>query len=397
MKAKLILLTTALIALASIYFLNGNSRIQQGGQNKQNEQALPKNPLYGRIVFEQKGCIDCHSINGYGGKSAPDFGTRNFFGSKYDLIAAMWNHAPEMLKEMELKNITKQNIGAAEFRNLRFFLSFLRYLGSGGNVSKGQALFNKMKCVNCHSVGEMNSEKIGLKKMSVFASPLYLAQVMWNHAVNMQNMQKKLGIKIPVFKDDEFADLSAYIESVSAYGKRENNYMSPGNPLIGEKLFKSRKCFYCHEEKHIGPDLTKFNFNKSVTEIAGIMWNHALNMNASMMINKITYPKFKYDDMTNLISYLYFKNQNLISGSVEEGKKLISQKGCVNCHSTGNIYNAPAAGKIGPFQSTDEFFSDLWNHLPMMERKSYLKGKPLSKLLPQDVKSLYLYFNRKER
>ncbi len=173
--------------------------------------------------------------------------------------------------------------------------------------------------------------------------------------------------------------------------------MSPGNPLKGEGLFKTKKCFYCHEEKHIGPDLTKFNFNKSVAEIAGMMWNHASNMNAVMTRNKISYPEFKNDEMANLISYLYFKNQTRVSGTTEEGKKLISQKGCISCHSTGNSYNAPAINKIGPFQTSNEFFGDLWNHLPMMEKTSFAIGKSLPKLLPSDVKSLYLYFNRKER
>ncbi len=395
MKFKFILSTSVLFVLVSIYFLNGTAISRQNIPNKQSRQVLPKNPMNGRIVFEKKGCINCHSINGFGGKTGPDFGTQNFFGNNYDLISQMWNHSPEMLKQMNIKNINKQNLSEKDFRNLRYFLDFLRYLGTGGNVSNGQRLFAKMKCIDCHSIKKISPSKISLNKMSIYASPLYLAQVMWNHAAKMQKMQKESGIKVPVFKDSEFADLAAYIESVSNFGKREKIYMTPGSPVIGEKLFKSKKCFYCHEEKHIGPDLSKFNFNKSVTEIAGMMWNHASNMNNEMAKYKISYPEFKNEEMANLISYLYFRNQNPVNGSAEEGGKLISEKGCTNCHSAGNSYNAPAINKIGPFYSTDSFFSDLWNHLPMMEKTFYAKGKSLPKLLPSDVKSLYLYFNRK--
>ncbi len=397
MKIKFILLVSALAALTSIYFLEGNTLNQSVQSKLGNEQTLPDNPLNGRTVFEQKGCINCHSINGYGGKTAPDFGSKNFYGSNFDLISEMWNHSPQMLKQMDNKNIDKQNLSEKDFRSLRYFLNFLKYLGSSGNAGRGQQLFAKMKCSECHSIGNVNSKKISLNKMGVYASPLYLAQVMWNHSAKMQKMQKQSGIKIPVFKNNEFADLASYIESVTANGKREKIYMNPGSPLKGEKIYKSKKCFYCHEQKHIGPDLTKYNFNESVTEIAGMMWNHALNMQSAMLKNKISYPEFKNDEMANLISYLYFKDQSKVPGSIEEGKNLISGKGCISCHRQGNSYNAPVINKIGPFNNADSFFSDLWNHLPMMEKTFYAKGKSLPKLLPSDVKSLYLYFNRKVR
>jgi cytochrome c2 len=366
-------------------------------QKQTNEKKLPENPLNGRIVFEQKGCIDCHAINGYGGNTGPDFGRHYFFGSDYDLISQMWNHSPDMLREMEEKNIDKQKFNSADFSNLRYFLYFLRYLGSPGNVSKGQELFIKMKCTSCHSVTEENTKKIRLDKIGVYATPLYLAQVMWNHAAKMQKMQKLSGIKIPEFKNNDFADLSAYISEVSAYGERKKIYMSPGNPLKGEKLFESKKCSYCHVQNHIGPDLTSYNFNMSVTEIAGMMWNHASNMEKVMQKNKISWPTFEGDEMANLISYLYFKNRSDIKGSVEEGKQLTEQKGCISCHSAGNSYDAPDINNIGPFNSLDDFSSELWNHLPLMEKNLYAKGKSLPKLLPSDIKSLYLYFNRKNR
>ncbi len=398
MKTKILLVFSSLIFLAVFCFLNGKTIVVKNIQSRQNDQqTLPQNPLNGRVVFEQKGCINCHAINGYGGKTAPDFGEHNFFGGDYDLISAMWNHSPEMFKQMNAKNIKKQEISAEDFRSLRYFLNFLRYLGGSGNIINGQKLFSKMKCNECHSVGKVSSNKISLNKMGVYASPLFLAQIMWNHAVKMQKMQKQSGIKVPLFKDDEFADLFSYIESVGINSKREKVYMLPGNPVKGEKLFKSKKCFYCHEQNHIGPDLTKYNFNQSVTKIAGMMWNHASNMQLAMIESKISYPVFKDDEMANLISYLYFKNQNPVDGSAEKGKKLISEKGCINCHSKGNSYNIPAVSVIGPFHSADTFFSELWNHLPLMQKKLYVKGKALPRLLPSDVKSLYLYFNRKER
>ena len=394
-KTLFFIFLTALLSAAFIYYGSSTNKLFQ--QEQSNKKNLPENPLNGRIVFEQKGCINCHSINGYGGNTAPDFGTHNFFGSEYDLMSQMWDHSPTMFKEMEEKNFDKQKFSGTDFRNLRYFLYFLRYLGSPGNVSNGQELFVKMKCSYCHSVDNENSKKIRLDTIGVYASPLYLAQVMWNHAGKMQKMQKLSGIKIPEFNNNDFADLSAYIAEVSSYGTREKIYMSPGNPLKGEKLFEIKKCSYCHIQNHIGPDLKNYNFNKSVTEIAGMMWNHALNMEKVMQKNKISWPTFEGDEMANLISYLYFQNQSYVKGSIEEGRQLTQEKGCISCHRTGNSYDTPIISNIGPFNNLDDFSSELWNHLPLMEKNLYIKGKSFPKLLPSDIKSLYLYFNRKNR
>ncbi len=398
MKIRILTYVFLVNVLSASFIFSGftsNNLLTQKKQFK--KKSYPENPIEGRIVFENKGCINCHAINGEGGKSAPDLGKNIFFGSEYDLISQMWNHSPVMLNQMKLKNIDHQKLTAKEFLSLRLFLYDLRYLGTAGNSENGKKLFVQMSCNNCHSVGKTNAGKIKLDEMGKYASPVYLAQVMWNHAIKMQKMQKASNIKVPIFKDDDFADLSSYIKSASTNKNENKIYLEPGNPKIGEKIFSSKGCFYCHNEKHIGPDLTKVNMNKSVNEIAGMMWNHSTEMEPLMQKYKIPMPAFKGNDMANLISYLYFNNKADISGSETIGSKLIQNKGCLNCHSEGNNYKAAILTKVGPFRSEDVFFSELWNHLPAMEKNLYSKGKELPKLLPSDIKSLYLYFNRKNR
>ena len=48
---------------------------------------LPQNPLKGQIVFEEKKCIECHSIGGYGGTEGPDLGREQYFGSILELAS----------------------------------------------------------------------------------------------------------------------------------------------------------------------------------------------------------------------------------------------------------------------------------------------------------------------
>ncbi len=398
MKLRNLFFITFVALLSTVFFFygftSGNFLIQQKQTDKKN---LPKNPLDGRIVFEHNGCINCHSINGFGGKTAPNFSAENFLGGDYDLITQMWNHSPKMLKMIEQINTDKQNLSTEDFRKLRYFIYFLGFISNNGSVSKGQELFTQMKCINCHSIGKVISGKINLNKIGYYASPIYLAQVMWNHAAQMHKKQKASNIESPLFKENEFANLAAYLEAVSTLGKRNKNFMFPGNPVEGERLFESKNCSYCHIKNDIGPSLSKIDMHKNVNEIAGLLWNHSNVMESFMSKHKISWPLFKNDEMGNLLAYLYFYNSKQVKGSVEEGQKILAEKGCLNCHFNGNAYKTVTTSEIKPFENIDELFSRLWNHMPLIEKDYYTKGKELPKLIPEDVKSMYLYFNRTQR
>jgi hypothetical protein len=60
----------------------------------------------GAGLFVTLSCIQCHSVNGIGGKVAPDLGRlvdRDF--TPATLAAIMWNHAPTMWAAMRERNI----------------------------------------------------------------------------------------------------------------------------------------------------------------------------------------------------------------------------------------------------------------------------------------------------
>ncbi len=398
MKDRNLFTVFSVIVISAAFLFYGfesdNFPFQQKPTNKNN---LPQNPLDGRIVFENYGCINCHSINGFGGKTATDFNSKNFLIGDFDLISEMWNHSPGMLKMIEQMEINQKKMTAVDFGKLRYFIYFLGYISNSGSVSKGEKLFTQMKCANCHSIGKTIPDKINLDNTAYYASPIYLAQVMWNHAAQMHKKQKMSNINVPFFEDNEFADLAAYLEAESILGERNKNFMYPGNPAKGEKLFGSKNCSYCHLQNAIGPNLSKIDLHKSVNEIAGMLWNHSNVMESAMTKNNISWPSFKNGEMGNLLAYLYFYNNKKVVGSIENGQKLLAAKGCLNCHYAGNSYNTVKASDIKPFDNIDEFFSEVWNHLPLIEKDYYSKGKEIPKLLPEDVKSMYLYFNRKNR
>jgi mono/diheme cytochrome c family protein len=67
---------------------------------------LPGDADRGKEVFRTQNCAVCHSINGEGGRIAPDLGQgveRGF--SPYVMAGLLWNHAPVMWAAMERKGL----------------------------------------------------------------------------------------------------------------------------------------------------------------------------------------------------------------------------------------------------------------------------------------------------
>ncbi len=61
------------------------------------------NPLRGKSLFVDKGCVACHAINGVGGHDAPSMDAHRKMGlvNPFDFAAKMWNHAPAMIAAQE--------------------------------------------------------------------------------------------------------------------------------------------------------------------------------------------------------------------------------------------------------------------------------------------------------
>jgi cytochrome c551/c552 len=220
---------------------------------------MPENPLKGRFVFEQKGCITCHSISGEGGNIGSDLGKEKFYGSFLQLASVMWNHLPEMLRQMRELNLSFPEFSRTEISELIAYLYYLRYLGEPGNLYRGKILVKEKGCLTCHSVGGMGGDHApAFDKLSKYISPLFLAQALWNHGPEMENELLKMGLKRPKFQKREIVDLSAYIRAASKGTVREKVYMAPGNPQNGQKVFKDKGCVDCHAMKgkgvHIAPD-----------------------------------------------------------------------------------------------------------------------------------------------
>ncbi len=361
------------------------------------EMQLPKNSLAGQKLFTAKGCVSCHSIMGQGGKIGSDLGKTQAGKSPIGIVSMMWNHASDMTRAME-KSFEMPKFTGEEMGGLIAFLYFLNYFDEPGNADEGAKTVSEKRCMTCHAVrGEGGKFGPPLDKMNQYASPIFLAQAMWNHGSGMSGTMKKLSVERPSLQGKDIADLLAFIRSISQIKVAEPIYMLPGEPEAGKKLFELKKCIQCHKTgnhgRGIGPDLTKKEFNIGATEIAAKMWNHGSKMSSKMSELHIDQPKFHGSEMADVIAYLYFLGFRSQSGNIDRGKKIFSEKKCSECHAIRG-----EGGNVGPDLAKSMNVSNfiaaaaaMWNHGYNMRQLMQKVNIPIPRFTGEEMNDLLTY------
>ncbi len=361
------------------------------------EIQMPQEPMAGQKLFLSKECVKCHSIFGEGGKVGADLGRTQANKNTMDIVAAMWNHSWEMNRAM-LKGHAIPKLTPEEMGSILSFLYYLKYLDEPGSAREGEKLFSRKGCIQCHRIGDKGGD-VGpaLDTLSVYASPVFLAQKMWNHGRKMIRQMKQKGIEIPRFQDNEVADLLAYLQSVNPAKAAQPGYAFPGSPQRGASIVEEKGCLNCHEVdgkgKHVGPNLSEKKFHEGVTKIAGRMWNHAPRMWKKMEAMGIEQPLFVGNEMADVIAYLYFLGFKSVPGDLAKGERLFREKGCIKCHATDDEKN-----KVGPNLSRTKGLDDIisisaamWNHNIKMQEEMKKQDVPFPRFTGEDLSNLLRY------
>jgi cytochrome c2 len=361
--------------------------------------ALPADPLAGRQVFLQKGCQTCHAVWGEGGSLGPDLGKEGVWHSVMQLAGVLWNHSPEMIEKMRERRMSRPVISSAEMADLAAFLYFLNYFDAPGDALRGKLLFSQKGCGHCHALGN-GEARIGpaLDTYKHLASPLFLARAMWSSGPAMARKMVELKMARPELRGTDLADILAYIQTASAENSIDRTYMVPGSPARGKHVFAEKGCSTCHAIRgtggHIGPDLGVGGLHKSVTEIAGVMWNHEPAMWARMQESGIPLPKFSDQEISDVIAYLFFLQYFDPPGDIGRGRELYIEKGCVLCHYAPRGAEkrfAPDLSASPALASPLELSSAMWNHAPVMEAQIRERGLPWPRFQEDDVRDLVEY------
>jgi len=170
-------------------------------------------PRTGKALFQQKGCVKCHSIAGTGGTAAPDLGKQRLRPRVAEMAGAFWNHGPTMWAKMKELGVPYPRFSDREMADLLSYLYFVQYMGESGNATTGSGLFQAKSCSQCHAVGG-EGPKVGrdLGASDAPRSPFHWASAMWNHAAAVEKARAPQPTAAR-FEDDEMRDLVEYLRS----------------------------------------------------------------------------------------------------------------------------------------------------------------------------------------
>jgi mono/diheme cytochrome c family protein len=355
--------------------------------------------LAGWDVFTKKSCGQCHSVRGVGGKVGPDLARVRSGSGFYELGVAMWNHLPRMGERMRAERIERPALTAADVSNLLAFLFTAAYRDESGDAKAGESLFAAKGCAQCHAVGGKGGD-VGpaLDALKGANSPVLIAAAMWNHGPRMAETMKAKGIERPTFKGRELVDVIAYVASAAREGGAPTAQVIPGTPERGEKLFADKRCAACHavggKGGKVGPALGGSAHHVSLTDFAGLMWNHGPAMWAKMKERGIDVPQLTGQDMADVVAYLYTSHYfDALRGEAARGQRLVQAKGCVSCHSVRGKGGRVAAdfAKSTVIGSPSAVIAAMWNHGPRMEGQARKQDTALPVLTGQELADITRY------
>lgn len=349
---------------------------------------LPGEAKEGWKVFTTKRCGACHSIWGEGGKGGPDLGPlpKSYVGPA-QLAALMWNHGPEMWGKMNTRKLPLQKMTLKEMADLFAFLYFIRYMDEPGDSNRGKTVMEAKGCGKCHPLQEGRKED--LVRWGMYTNPILWAQMMWNHEPQMEQAMKKKGFPWVEFKENEMTDLIAYIRSLS--GHVEKIYLSPGDPRSGETLFSKKGCLNCHAPSGALDLHKKKDFPRTLTQLAGFMWNHSHKMWKGIEEKGLDRPLLTPQEMADLVAFLFSKRYFDQPGNPARGKMVFIKKQCHLCHTKGKSPDLRALkGKVSPIFMAQT----LWNHGPEMMEKMRKEKVSWQKIDDQEMVDLMEYLNR---
>lgn len=173
---------------------------------------MPGRADRGQALFEEKQCIQCHTVQGRGGSVGGELAERGRFRSMMDFAAGMWNKAPRMLAAMRARDIPMPELGPDEMSDIVAYLYSVRYFAEAGSSGEGRSLVRTKQCLDCHALNGSGQGTAGdLRMYRGLASPAAVISALWNHALIHDPADAR---EWPTITPNEMADLAALLQSL---------------------------------------------------------------------------------------------------------------------------------------------------------------------------------------
>ena len=167
------------------------------------------NPEIGKRLFEARGCAECHAVRGVGGTLGPDLGKMYHQHNVFQMAARFWGHSPAMLKALQGM---KREWPKFQEGDLAHIIAYLHSPEVIGNPDSGRRAFAEKGCAACHAVkgegGKIGPDLVGGPHPH---TQLDFVAAMWNHFPHMVPMMEAMNIPKVEFKQEQMADLLAYL------------------------------------------------------------------------------------------------------------------------------------------------------------------------------------------
>jgi mono/diheme cytochrome c family protein len=307
----------------------------------------------GQEVFTTHGCVQCHALNGQGGRIAPDLGRvvdRGFTPAM--LAGTMWNHAPAMWSAMQARAVERQALSAQDAADLFAAFSAAHYFEAPGDAARGKAVFTAARCSHCHGLQDaILPGAAPVSQWSALSQSVTLVANMWNHAATMQAALAKQGIAWPSLTGQNITDLLVYLRNLPGSRHAPPVFQIAVNGQ-GEALFQSRGCAGCHA-------IGKLNTREmTLDDVAASLWNHANRLGPSPL-------RLDRSEMSSLLGYVWASQFFEGVGNAARGAKVFRARHCSECHGVAGSGAPDLQASAGSWNGIT-IVSALWRHGPGM-------------------------------
>jgi cytochrome c2 len=183
-----------------------------------NPDALPNvsgDQNRGWELFQQKGCIRCHSIASTPGLLGPGLGADHLLPPTFsEFGASLLNHFPKMELAMTSKQAEIPHFEQNNVADMAVFLYSLHYLEPTGSPQVGRSIFAWRGCNACHG-DDAQGTAIGpeLRGRGQFYTAVRLATALWAHGARMYDMMKQHEQEWPALYDSDIGHLLTFLNT----------------------------------------------------------------------------------------------------------------------------------------------------------------------------------------
>jgi mono/diheme cytochrome c family protein len=251
----------------------------------------PGDAARGKRAFNIRGCSNCHGLQQGLLPRIKPVSQWESLGDPVALAEAMWNHAPLMLAQSQLKQEPWPVLSPQELTDILVYLRNLPFSPSKppsfqiGSSTEGEVVFRAKGCAECHASLSELSKSTRAKTLTEVAA------AMWNHEPTLSKARATPANFVP----GEMRDLLGYLWA-------QHFFEDAGSTAAGRRVFVSKKCAACHEDAK-APKLARGAGFNGATMVSAL-WRHGPSMLREIKNQGVAWPRFEGSQMADLIAYL---------------------------------------------------------------------------------------------